>query len=474
MATTTSTTTSSILTTLNAGSGIDWNQLAADLSAVQYQARNERLAAQAEVLETRISTASTIKSTLSSLASAIGEGVRTGNLSSQPSIATGAVASVSSPTGTSGKGSYSLEVLALARAQTLASPAFASSSEVMDAGTLTFRFGATTASGFIEDVDAGALEITIAAGATLADVARSINGAGGAVTAYVANTATGAQLVLKGAEGEAGGFIVEASGSGKLADLAWDPRAGGAPAQLLAGAQDASFRLDGLLMSSPTNSTGEVAPGLALVLTGANPGAPTTITFANPVDNISSYMTDVVTSLNEIVASLNTATAVGGDLTGDSGARRLRQGLSELAGQVVMPNAAAGAPRTLADLGLELQRDGTFVVDTQRLEATLQADPAGAAAMFTTGYYGVFATFDKLARNTASTTDPGSLGGSILRYQSKVSQISGDVAELVEKQEALRASMVTRFAGTNSAISSYQSTLSFLEQQIAVWNNSDD
>ncbi|KHL26264.1 flagellar hook protein [Croceibacterium mercuriale] len=464
---------SSIIATLNAGSGVNWSQLAADLSAVQFQAKTQRLTQQSELMETRISSASAIRGALSSLATAIGDGVRTGNLSTQPGVADAAVAQVSSPVGTSGKGSYSLEVQQIARAQTLASGVYGSGTDVVGAGTLTIRFGATTGTGFAADPAKATVDVQLAAGATLSDVAKAINAKGAGATAYVANTSEGAQLVLKGQEGEAAGFVVETTGAG-LPDLAWDPMAGGDPARLKGAAQDALFRLDGLEMRSATNKTAQVAPGLQLTLTGTNAGAPTTITFASPVDNISSWMVDFVSSMNDIAGALGSAMAIGGELAADAGARTLRSQLARLPGETVMRNAAAGSPRTLGDLGVKLERDGTFTLDTARLSATLAADPAGVAAMFTTGLDGVYSTIDKLARNTSSTLVPGTLGYSIKKYQADTSDFGKQLTDIAERQEALRAQMVTRFSKVETNVNASRSTLSFLQQQIDAWNASRD
>src|SRR5690606_6075981 len=136
--------------------------------------------------------------------------------------------------------------------------------------------------------------------------------------------------------------------------------------------------------------------------------------------------------------------------------------------------APEGAPRTLSDLGLAIQRDGTFRLDTERLQKTLERDPAGVAAMFTPGLYGVYSTFDKLARSASSTGDPGSLGGSIARYQKKSSDLGKAMSKLAEQQETLRANMVSRFAKADTRISASQSTLSFLQSQIDAWNASKD
>ena len=98
----------SIVTSLGGGSGIDMVKLASDLAAAQFALRNDRLTAQNEQLGQQISTASSIKNSLSLLATALGDRVRTGDLSSRPTVANGGVASASSPSGTPGSGAYLL------------------------------------------------------------------------------------------------------------------------------------------------------------------------------------------------------------------------------------------------------------------------------------------------------------------------------------------------------------------------------
>lgn len=469
---------SSIVAALGGGSGVDMTKLASDLANAQFALRNERLAEKTDVLERQISAASSLKNSLSLLAGALGERVRSGDLSVLPRIANPAVAIATSPLGTAGKGSYSLEVLSLARGQTLAGPPMADAMAVVGAGSLTFRFGAAEAAGFTEDPAKAAITVEIASGSTLADVARAINGKNAGLSAYVAQTAQGAQLVIKGGEGIQNGFVVEAAetaGEEGLAALAWNPSAGGDPARLLAASADAQFKLDGLAMSSTSNDVGAVAPGLALRLTGTNPQGPTTIEFSSPVNTISTAMQDLVGALNEIVGELNAATApLTGDLARDPGARALKRTFSGLGGMEVMPNAPAGAPRTMSDLGLAIGRDGSFRLDMARLQTTLDRDPSGVAAMFTSGLHGVYAAIDRISRSAASTGDPGSLAGSIARFQSQSSQVSEDAAKLLEQQERLRTNMVARFAQADVRIGRSQSTLSFLQSQIDAWNGAKD
>ena len=465
--------TSSLITALGGGSGIDMAALASNLAQAQFAAKIDRLASQSEALEKKISTASTLKSQLSQLASALGERVRTGDLAPAPVINNSAVAQVTRSALTKPSGNYTLEVSALATAQTLTGPPYASASTPVGSGTLTLRFGNATASGFTEDTSHAAVNITIPTGATLADVASAINTAKADVSAYVTQGANGAQLVLKGAEGAANGFILEATetvGEEGLAALAWQPP-GGDPARLLATSGDAQFLLDGVAMTSPKNQVGEVAPGLSLTLTGTNSGNPAKISFSDPAASITSAMQDLVSAFNEILATLNAAVdPKTGELSRDDGARNLRRQLTGLPGTVVMPLATGGAPSTFADLGIALQRDGTFRLDTARLQATLARDPEGTAAMFTNGLHGIFATVDKLARNASLTTQgSGALGRSIDLYRTQLSKITLDNTKIAEQQEALRARLAAQFSSADTRIGSSKSTLSFLQAQVAMW-----
>lgn len=468
--------TSSIVTALGGGSGIDMTALATNLAAATFEARTSRIDSRSETVERQISAAASLKSKILGLASAIGDRVRTGDLAPTPTISNAAVATATIGAGKA-SGTYSLEVTALARAQVVASPAFAGSTASTGSGTLTFRFGAVSGASFAEDTAHAPVTVTIASGATLADVAGAINGAGAGLSAYVAQTTQGARLVVKGKDGAANGFVIEAAetlGDEGLAALAWNP-ATADPARSLASAGDAAFKLDGLAMTSGSNTAGNVAPGLSLQLTGTNPGAPASIGFANPSPAITTVMQDVTAALNEIVAELSQDIAPqGGDLARDSGARMLRRELSRLAGSVVMPGATGDEPRTLADLGLATERDGTFRLDGTRLAATLKRSPEGAAAMFTNGLFGVFATVDKLARTVTRASDPGTLTGSIARYSSLKTKLSDERATLTEKQEAFRASLVSRFAATDSRVGASRATLSFLQNQIDAWNSQNN
>ncbi len=471
-------TTSTIISALGGGSGVDMVKLAADLSQARFLPQVGQLESRTQTLEAKISAASTLRNQLTTLASALGDRIRNGDLSPTATIGNGSVAQVSVLTGASGTGTYSLEVTALAAAQTLAGSNYTAATDLVGEGQLTIRFGTTSGTSFAEDVGHAAAVIDVLANDTLADVANKITTSGSGLTAYVAQSAAGARLVVKGQDGAANAFVIEAAGAsvsgspapGTFDYLAWSPATD--TGQRKASAADAAFLLDGVEMSSASNKVSGLPGGLVLTLTGTNTGSPTQIGFADKSKQIATMMGDFTAALNDITASLaELASPKGGDLGNDPGARALKRALASLSTQVIMPGAAPGEPRTLGDLGLAMTREGNFRLDSTRLQATLSSNLAAAGAMFTTGLFGVFGTVDNLARNMTLRTNPGSLGGSIERYTDQLEQVDERLAKIAEQQEKVREQLVKTFANTDRNVAASQSTMAFLKNQIAAWNS---
>lgn len=484
---------SSVISALGAGSGVDFIKLAQDISAATFAAQRDQITARKTALEAQVSAAGQLRGAMTALASALGDRIRNGDLAPRGTLANSAVATVNVPPGTAPRGNFSLEVTQLAAAQTLLSRPFASGNALVGAGTLTLRFGTISGASFTADAARSPVAITVTATDTLASLAAKIGQAsGGAVTAYVATGTGGAQLVMKGQEGAANGFVLEAATPpppppdppldpepdpapapppvpGDLRYLGWTPATG--TSLMSSTARDAAFRLDGVAMTSPTNRVTNLPGGFGLTLTGTNAGAPTNLAFAGNSSAVSGVMSDLVAALNDIVGQLNTLAApVGGELAGDPGARELRRDLVALAGQVLMPSATGGAPRTLADLGLALNRDGTFRLDTARLNRTLETSPDAAAAMFTTGASGVFAAIDRLARDTGFAADPASLGGSLRRLERQLAASDARLTRIAEQQEALRERLSREFTASERRVAASQSTLTFIRQQVDIWS----
>jgi flagellar hook-associated protein 2 len=472
---------SSIISALGAGSGVDFNTLAADISAATFAVQRTSIETRRTAIEAQVSAAAQLRNSVTGLASALGERIRSGELAPKGELANPAVAKVTVPSGVAPRGSFSLEVTGLAQSQTLLSRPLASRDALVGEGTLTLRFGTVTETAFTPDAARAAIDIAVTGTDTLATLASKINQAsGGAVSAYVATGTNGAQLVMKGRDGAANGFVLEAASAaetpvnaaGDLSYFGWSP--GSANATLRQPPRDAAFRLDGVAMTSPTNRVTGLPGGFGLNLTATNTGATTTLTLANDSSAITSLMNDFVAALNDIVGQVNDLAApIGGELGNDPGARELRRDLAGLSARIVAPGAPAGQPRTLADLGLALNRDGTFKLDTAQLNRALENNLDAVAAMFTTGATGVFATVDRFSRENSLIADPGSLGGSLKRFETQLAGSTERLAQIAEQQSNLRERLTREFTASERRVAASQSTLTFLRAQVAAWSSDD-
>ena len=467
--------TEALLTSLGVGGDINATGLADQLSAAQYSGQVDQYTSQNTTLTTQISDASNLMNLTSTLATSLHSLISAGTLSPAPQIANSAVATVSAGT-TTGSGSATLEVDSLAHGQTIAGPTISAAASDVGAGSLTITLGTISASKFTAG-SASPISVTIAQGSSLAQVATAINQAGAGVKAYVATNSDGQQLVITGPQGAANAFTISASEDAAdpgLAKFAWNPGSStsGTGATLAASASDAHYVLDGVARTSASNSITDAAPGISLNLTGTNQGNPTTISFSDPTSAITSSMSDLVTALNSIVTQLNTYTASGGDLANNSGARALQRALSGLSTTTIMPNAAPGQPSTLGDLGLTTNKDGSFSLDSTKLNTTLAANPAAVGAMFTTGINGVYATVYNLSQTVNDPTNGNSLAGSVKSMQSQQSTIATMLSKIAAQQATLRTALVSQFAALNTVVTADKSTQSFLTQHVALWTKS--
>lgn len=475
---------SQLLTSLGVGTGVDMTAMATNIATAQYATQTDAVNTQLSNVALQISQASQLKSDLLTLSSSFSSLVDSGNLLPSPTVTNSSVATASLPLGSSGaSGTYSLEVTALAKPQVLATSTISSSNATMKAGTLTFNFGTVSGSTFTQDTSHSSATVTIADGATLAQVATAINSANIGVTAYVATNASGSQLVFKGSEGAANGFTITANdtsttsstGATSLNTLAYNPSTTSSTITSQQSAGDAAYKLDGISRTSTSNTIASAAPGLSLKLTGTNSGNPTTITYSDPSSTITTTMTNLVSALNAIMTELNTdMSASTGNLYNDQGAKAVSRAFSQLAGTTIMKSATGSDPKTLADLGVSTNKDGSFTLDSTKLASALSSNTSGVAAMFTKGINGIYSTLYKMTSSLTTSTDSGSLAGSITRYTNLQTSLTTQKSKLSDAQTALRTRLITQYAAANSSVATSNSTLTYLKNQIAAWNKTSN
>lgn len=475
----------SIAKTLGTGSGIDTASLVTSLVEAQFAAKSAQLKKKSENLTAQVSAASTAKSNITTFSSALLTLVKGGTLSTQPTSSDESVAKVSLISGANISGvNGRIEVRSLAAGQTSSSAALPST-QTFGTGTLTFAFGtadvnATThvMDGFTPTVPASTFDVTItSANNTLEGIRDAINTANHGISASILTDADGSRLVLKGPNGAAQAFTMTATETvGEEGLAALDVGTGSTIANT---ATDANVVVDGVSVKRTSNSISDLIQGIKLDLIDAKPGTVIRIGSTEPTTALTNAVNDIVDTYNEVFGALaKDLNAVDGALRADPAAKTLQRSLARITTTTLVSNAPDGAPRTLADIGVTTNRDGTLSLDTTKLSKALIshadvvesmfAQPVGAA---TTGN-GISALMTAIS--TAASSTATGLGASTSRYTSQQSDIAKQQAKITERSEAVKTRMTQQFAAMDAKVAAYKSTQTFLENQIKAWNSSDN
>jgi flagellar hook-associated protein 2 len=377
------------------GSGLNVESMVTQLMAVERQPLTQ-MQTEASNIDTKISAYGKIQSYMSTLrdaASAMTKPATWGD----STAASGDASVVSATGGTSAvAGSYAVSVQQLASAQSLASSAYASSASVVGEGDLKIELGTWSAdqSSFTPQAGHSTVSVSIGAGDTLAQVRDKINSAGAGVTASIVTDASGARLVMRsGATGEANAFrVIVTDTDGNSADnnglsrLGYDPSAGVSPMSRTLKAADAKATVDGLAVTSPTNTLADVVQGVTLKL-GKVSADPVEVTVSSNTDSIQKAVTDFANAYNDLAKYLTTQTSYNatsksaGSLQGDASVNALRSALRGLGSG---NSTASSVVQRLADIGLDPQADGTLKVDKSKLADALGSKLGEVKKLFAT------------------------------------------------------------------------------------------
>ena len=479
----TATAAQSLLTSLNAGSGVDTPSLVASLVQAQFASKTAALKTQSDTITSQISAVSSLKNTISDFADAVANLVKGGTLQSQPVVSNSAVMTASAISGAKLAGTTaSITVSQLAASQTAVSTTpFATAATVVGTGTLTLKFGTASydtsgaMTGFAQG-SADAIDITIDdTNSSLTGIAAAINAKKAGVTASVVTDADGtAYLSLKGATGAARAFTIEASSAtGDLSQVAVGP--GATAMGVTSQAKNAKLAVDGVAVERASNDISDLVAGVKLSLTGTST-TPVSLTTTQPTTALTNAVNDFVETYNGVIATVKEQTdPITGVLRADPAARTLLQSMQALVSRTLLPNAVGGEPATLAAIGVRTNRDGTLQVDADQLTRAMRDYPDQIEAMFaftTVSATGLGAAMSSLKLNATSTLY--GLGASTTRYTEAQTRLADQQDEIGTKSASLTTRLTQQFASMNAKLSAYKSTQSYLQQQIDAWTKSSD
>ena len=373
------------LSSLGVGSGLDAENIVTSLVALERKPA-EAIKTENTKLETKVSTWGKIQSAFSSLqdaASALNSAdfwTSTKATTSDASVVGVTTSANSAPA------SYSMTVESLASSQSLASAAYAAGkTAVVGQGTLSIQIGSYTANNaeppvvtFNAKAAASQLDITIGPeDNTLEKIRDKINSAGAGITASLVNDATGARLVLRGATGSENAFkiaVTEDPAAPGLSALAYDASTGGtSQMSRTQSAANAQATINGLAVSSATNTMTDVVDGLTLQLSKVS-ATPVHVEVNRDTDAIRKGIDTFVSAYNNVVSTIRVqtkydeASKTAGPLQGDATARGL---LSQIRNLIGNSSGASSVFGRLSDVGMDINVDGTLSVKSSKMSEAM-------------------------------------------------------------------------------------------------------
>jgi flagellar hook-associated protein 2 len=446
------------IVTSGVGSGLDIAGLVQQLVQAEGGAKTLRLNAEEAKVQAKLSALGTLRSALASFRDTVTKLTDIAKFQGRQVTLSdeGFVAATAS--GAAVPGSYLITVQQLATAHRLQSApnAYASAATPVGTGTLNIAIGAESFDVVIDSSNN-----------TLAGIAAAINAsaAGAKVQATVLNGATEARLTIAartiGVASEMN--VTQTGGDGNLAGLV-----GGLVE--IEGALDAQAEIDGISVTSTTNTLTGAIDGVDITLMAEHGGgAPTAIAVGYDRTAARATIDQLVKSYNAVVDAIknvsgyNVESKQGGPLFGDAGVRNIVYQLRrELTANVA---GLSGPFDVLNKIGVTADLSGKLSVDGTKLDAAFTADFDAVGELFAAENVGVAVRLDKIL---APYLDSDGV------FDSRTASLKSSIEDINDRREALNARLAglqarytKQFNGLDSLLSQLQSTSNFLNQQLS-------
>jgi len=421
------------------------------------------------LLETRMSTANTKISAYGAIQSKL-DSFRSAAETLQFPSRLGAVTATSANTEvvsanaafTAALGSYTVQVTQMAKAQKSFSVAYNGTS-TFSQGTLNFSIGGQAATPIVLDDQASY---------TLEEVGQRINSAKVGVTATVITDSDGMKrMVLTGDKsGTSNSFSLTTSvtASGDQPSLNSTDFDVTTPGLLRSDAQNGKMKIDGIEILSSTNTFTTGVAGLTM--TAVKEGT-TNISVQNDASKIVKAAQTFVDSYNAVVNEIksksgyDTSTKTAQALSGEATVRNILANLSS-ARTSVPGELASSSIKTLSELGISIQQNGTLVLNSEKL--------ANAVNTSTGEAINVLNAYGKSFSNSvmAMQTTGGQISNRLSSLNASVSRFKVDQESLENRIGLIEKRYRAQFIALDKYVSAMTVTSNALGQQLATLTGS--
>ncbi len=389
------------ITSAGLGSGLDIEGLITKLMTVEAQPL-KLLATREASYQAKLTAFGTFSGAVSSFKSAAYALNSTSSINAVSATSSDTTTLTASGSSIAAAGTYSVNVTQLAKAQQLVAAGQTNTTSSIGTGTITFDFGTISGGAFnagtgqytgatFTSNGSGTASVTIgAANDSLAGIRDAINAANIGVTATIINDGSGTpyRLALSSKnQGASNSIKVTVAGTAGLTNFISNDPAGTQNLKETVSAQDALLQINGVNITSKSNTVTAAIPGVTLNLLKTTSGTPATVTVGKDSAAFTKLVDSFVKSYNDLnktikdLTSYDPKTKVAGLLIGDSAVRSI-QGQIRSAISSDVPGVTTGAYKNVSSIGITFQKDGSLAVDSTKLSAALSSNSNDVAALF--------------------------------------------------------------------------------------------
>lgn len=456
----------SSITSLGLGSGIDVAQLVEDLVTAEREPQEAIFDANQELYEAEISAFGAVKSAFNSFQTTVSQLNLSSSFTTKSAESGDDDLLSANATSVAEAGTYNIKVSSTAQSHSLATTTFSSVNSTVGTGTLTFKFGTTdyvsdpeSYNSFTQNADTSTKTVTIdSSNSTLSGVRDAINDADIGVQATIVKVdSSNYKLVLTSEEtGEDYSMEITVddddlsdTNTSGLSQLAFNSSATNLE-QTQAG-QDAVFSVNGLEISSSSNTVVGAIQGVTLNILDSDDTKTFKLTVSNDTESVKSNIQTFIEEYNSLIYTVSqynqydVAEDEAGVLFGDSTLRSLLNSVRTTLSSTV--DGLTGSVLGLSSLGVTSRSyNGAQLTDAE-LEAGEIPDLAGMLVLnestlddlLETNFDDVAAVFAPMATTTDSDvtyvyssddTQPGNYLIEITQAATKGNYIAGGAADL--------------------------------------------
>jgi flagellar hook-associated protein 2 len=263
--------------------------------------------------------------------------------------------------------------------------------------------------------------------------------------------------------------VTASGGDGGLAALTYDPGNSIANLTELQAAADASALIEGILVTSPTNTIDAAVEGLEISLLAVNePGATTAVTVGYDRESAKAAVEKLADAYNELIDMVTTATRydsetrTAGPLLGDAGLRNI---LFQLRRELSAAGSSLPASfGVLSELGIEVELDGKLSIDSTKLDAAFDSSLDGVVDFFADADTGLAVRLDALLEPYLQSG--GVLDGRRDGLNASIDLIKDRRESLQTRLAAVEQRLFRQFNALDTLLAQLQSTSGFLQQQL--------